>query len=81
MTSPRILGLASIISASVATIHDLLRAQNQQLPLFEADNHWSPPQELDEVRNAVIDAATELRDLLLEPTDLIRMYVRGGSSV
>ena len=76
MACPRILGLASIISTSIATFHELLIANNQPLPSFEADNHWSLSEELEEARNAVIDAATELRDLLLEPADLLRMYAR-----
>lgn len=70
--SGRILQLAEIISSQTALINEYLSAHNLPHPSFQPDAGLDVvPPSLEAARSAVIDAAGELQDLLLGPTDLI----------
>ncbi|RYP66866.1 hypothetical protein DL769_005898 [Monosporascus sp. CRB-8-3] len=63
----RIAELATIISQSVAKLDEMLSVVGMPSPSFDEDAPEPYPAETDDVRDAVIDAAAELYDLLLEP--------------
>ncbi|EPE26281.1 S-adenosyl-L-methionine-dependent methyltransferase [Glarea lozoyensis ATCC 20868] len=71
MATPRIIHLAQTISASVAKIQDVLTAQGLQTPSFDEDASHYLPLEVLEAQNAVLDATSELNDLLMEPMSMI----------
>jgi hypothetical protein len=74
-STPRIVELANTISAFVSQIQEALSAQNLSVS-FDEDAPASLPLELSDAKDAVLDATAELRDLLLEPMNLI--HGQGG---
>ncbi|THC92138.1 hypothetical protein EYZ11_008383 [Aspergillus tanneri] len=71
----RIEALATTIADSARTLRTLLAQHGLEEPSFAADCPWTPlPSALDKARNAVLDAACEIQDLLLDPADLLRSY-------
>lgn len=66
-TTPRIAALAATISSSVAKLQELLSARGVPCPSFDEDNPTSLPVEASEIRDSVLDATSELHELLLEP--------------
>ena len=72
MHSNRILELASVISTSVSSINQYLGSTGLPTPSFDPDAPRVLPDKIDAARNAVLDATSELHDLLLEPADLLR---------
>ncbi|KAF4629778.1 hypothetical protein G7Y89_g8370 [Cudoniella acicularis] len=76
---PRIIQLATIISFSVAKIQESLDNQGAPSPSF--DEHAPPlPVDIDEAQNAVLDATTELHDLLTEPLNILHRSARSDKS-
>jgi hypothetical protein len=80
MAHSRILTLANIISSNTSLINSHLSAQNLPSPSFDPDNpvdllsgHGA---EFEEARQSVVEAADELRTLLLGPKEyLMGIYV------
>lgn len=70
----RIVQLAAIVSTSVAEIDAVLAAKGLSSPSFDEDAPDSLPQEVSAAKDAVLDAAAELRDLLLDPLDQVYKY-------
>lgn len=73
---PRIVQLASTISDSVAKIQDILSTQGIPSPSFDEDAPVSFPIAASDARDAVLDAAAEIYDVLLEPLNLL--YKQSG---
>jgi hypothetical protein len=71
-SSPRIAELANTIAASVAKLQEVLSAKNLPFPSFNEDAPSSFPLEASDARDAVLDATSELHDLLMEPMILIQ---------
>ena len=74
----RIAELACIIASKTAQIDGFL-AMNDLPPPFdnEAPLDLHLPQDLEAARNLVIDASTELKELLLGPKELLLSHVVG----
>ncbi|KAI1179308.1 S-adenosyl-L-methionine-dependent methyltransferase [Nemania sp. FL0916] len=72
----RLLQLAKTISTSVAKIEEALSAEGIPPPSFDEDSTFRLPPTILGDRDAVLDATTELQDLLFEPLSLIN--TRGG---
>ena len=72
--SSRILELAETISKYSSTIHQFLDENNLPFPSFLADGTTGIPTELSEAQDAIIDATTELRDLLVPPRTNLYHY-------
>lgn len=70
----RILQLSNTISKSTAAIHDILTARGLPLPSFDADAPESLPDEVSAAQDAVLDASSELHDLLLGPFNTLESY-------
>ena len=73
MHSVRIVELAAVISNSVGSINEYLGLKGLPTPSFDPDAPSTLPNEIEAARNAVLDATSELHDLLLEPADLLRV--------
>jgi hypothetical protein len=71
MDTPRILELANSISSSVARIQEALSARNLPSPSFDENAPWALPKDLADAQEAVLEATSELRDLLQDPISLI----------
>ncbi|KAI0474679.1 S-adenosyl-L-methionine-dependent methyltransferase [Xylaria cf. heliscus] len=71
---PRIVRLAEMITQSVAQLHATFQAHEKSFPTFDTRDTISLPKEAIRDRDAVIDAAEELRDLLMDPMALIFDY-------
>lgn len=67
MSNSRIQELSDIIAASVVKIQQGLKEKSLPLPSFDEDAPATLPLDLVEAQDSAIDAATELRDLLMEP--------------
>ncbi|KAI0023442.1 sterigmatocystin 8-O-methyltransferase [Xylariomycetidae sp. FL0641] len=79
---PRIVQLARTISTSVSKIDAALAAKGLPSPSFEEDAPIGCfPTEILGARDAVVDAAAELHDLLLEPLHLIKVHSGSNNSV
>jgi hypothetical protein len=80
MAPSRILDLAAIISSSTATIHNYLASRDLPFPSFEP--HASNPlsEELAQVQDAVLDATSELHDLLMPPINALHTNGNVGIS-
>ncbi|KAI1089145.1 sterigmatocystin 8-O-methyltransferase [Rostrohypoxylon terebratum] len=78
----RIIQLARTISTSVAKIDAALAANDLPSPSFDEDAPagYLPPEILG-VQDEVLDATTELHDLLLEPLHLIKKHSGSNNSV
>jgi hypothetical protein len=72
MSSSRILELAATISKSTAIIQDHLTSRNLPSPSFSPDAE-SLPEELAQAQDAVLDATSELHDLLLPSFGALHM--------
>lgn len=70
----RILELSSVISKATQELHDTLNAQSLPLPSFEEDMMLTLPSNLDVVRDTLLDATSELHDLLYGFQNLISRY-------
>ncbi|KAI1371154.1 S-adenosyl-L-methionine-dependent methyltransferase [Hypoxylon crocopeplum] len=68
---PRIVELAATVSDSVAKLEQVLSAKGAPWPSFDENAPDSLPKEATEAQNAVIDAAAELYDLMLDPLTLV----------
>jgi len=70
----RIVQLTRTILESVTRIEDGLDAKGIASPTFDEDATSKIPPELSAHHDAVLDATSELHDLLLEPLDLIHRH-------
>jgi hypothetical protein len=70
-THPRIIELAAKISESVLQLQELLSAQGVPSPSFNVDGPERLPDNTAHLQDAVLDATTELHELLMEPVRLI----------
>ncbi|CAG9950383.1 unnamed protein product [Clonostachys rosea f. rosea IK726] len=70
-TTPRIVELAAKISSSVSQLQELLSAQGVPSPSFTEDSPERLPANTFGLQDAVLDATTELHELLMEPVRLI----------
>ena len=80
MASSRIRDLAAIISSSTVTIHNFLASRDLPFPSFEPDATSPLPEELAEVQDAVLDATSELHDLLMPPINALHTNGNVGES-
>jgi len=78
MATSRILTLANAINKSTVIIHDHLVSKNIPFPSFSPDVTTPLPGDLTEARDAVLDAASELIDLLIPP--LSALHINGSVS-
>ena len=77
MDSSRITELASIISANTVMINEHFSAKNLPPLSFGIDANTSDlPPELLGARSNILEATSELHDLLLGPFDLIHTYAQ-----
>ena len=67
----RITKLAGIIAEKTAELDGFLHSRHLPFPSFDIDAPLRLPEELESTRNLVIDASTELKELLLGPTELL----------
>ena len=69
----RITKLAGVIAKKTAELDSFLLSRNLPFPSFEIDAplDFRLPEELESTRSLVIDASTELKELLLGPTELL----------
>ncbi|WQF84527.1 Putative O-methyltransferase domain, S-adenosyl-L-methionine-dependent methyltransferase superfamily [Colletotrichum destructivum] len=70
-STPRIVELATQISKSVADLQAVLDAKGVPSPSFDENAPPKLPKEANDAQDAVLDATTELHDLLLEPVTLV----------
>lgn len=83
MSQQRIVQLAATISENVAKIDSYLKANGFADISFDIDTPFDSkyPEEITALRTAVLDANTELSDLLLGPKEIFVEYqVRAGVS-
>ncbi|KFA74602.1 hypothetical protein S40288_05826 [Stachybotrys chartarum IBT 40288] len=69
--SPRMVQLAASISEAVAKLQEALQAKGVASPSFDEDAPISLPKETIGLQDAILDATSELYDMLLEPMDLL----------
>lgn len=77
----RLAVLAETISRSVNELEGLLDSSNFPTPSFGEDSPHPFPEETDDVRDTVLDAAAEMYDLLLEPMALLYKKTGVGEKV
>lgn len=70
-STPRIMELASTIMTSVTQLQKILSSLNITTPSFDEDAPTTLPHEASDIRDAVLDATSELYDLLLDPLTLL----------
>lgn len=70
----RISQLSKVISESVGEIDTILTTKGLPSPSFDEDSLAFIPDEASSVADKVLDAAAELRDLLLDPLNLVYKY-------
>lgn len=68
---PRIVELADQISSSVSKLQERLTAQGVPSPSWNEDSPQSLPADVNDLKDAVLDASAELHEILLEPLMLI----------
>ncbi|KAH8588162.1 sterigmatocystin 8-O-methyltransferase [Bisporella sp. PMI_857] len=73
MASSRILDLANKINESTRVIHNHLASQNLPFPSFSPRAIDPLPEELAKAQDAVLDATSELHDLLMPPITAIHI--------
>ena len=73
-STARILELSSVISSATQQLHDSLNAQSLPLPSFEEDMTLTLPSNLDVLRDTLLDATSELHDLLYGFQNLLSRY-------
>ena len=70
----RILELSTLISSSTQKINEVLTASDLPLPSFEIDPTLTLPSELDSARDTLLDATSELHDLLYGFQNILSQY-------
>jgi hypothetical protein len=80
-STPRIVTLATRISASVAELQERLAAQKYPSPTFAEDGPEGLPADVAPLRDAVLDATAELHELLLEPIQLLHEFAGVSSPI
>lgn len=72
-TPSRITELATIISKNTDRIDQFLISQGLPFPSFDIDapDKLSLPDELEAIRGVILDASTEIHELLLSPKELL----------
>lgn len=60
-------------------VQSALDAKNPPSPSFDEDAATSPPLDLADVQDRILDASAELHDLLLQPISLIHKH--GGVGI
>lgn len=80
MAPSRIQFLATTIAESAQQLRSLLVEHELDEPSFAAEcpPSLALPPSIDDVRNNLLNAACEIQDLLLDPTDLLRSYATVG---
>ena len=73
-STSRILELSSLISTATQRLHNSLAAQNIPLPSFDEDVTLHLPSDLVDVRDTLLDATSELHDLLYGFQNLLSSY-------
>jgi hypothetical protein len=71
--SARIAHLAAQISEASDALNGVLDKKSITGPSFDTESSGLP-RELDALRNKILDATSELHDLLLPPADLLKTY-------
>lgn len=71
---PKIVELAAQISSSVAKLQERLTAQGVPSPSWDEDSPACFPDEVADLRDAVLDATAELHELLLEPLMVVYKF-------
>ncbi|KAI0421903.1 S-adenosyl-L-methionine-dependent methyltransferase [Xylaria grammica] len=81
--TPRIIELAAVISESVAKIQALYSSHNLPSPSFDVGGEDVPrlPREIQAVQEVVLDATSELQDLLMDPSELLYNYAAHNNLV
>ncbi len=79
MEASRILQLSESIAKCTAAIHEVLTVRGLPLPSFEPGAPDCLPEELSTAQDAVLDATSELHDLLLGPFNTLESYACVGS--
>ncbi|KAI2602759.1 S-adenosyl-L-methionine-dependent methyltransferase [Hypoxylon sp. NC1633] len=80
-TPSRMSQLADVISRSVANMNEMLSALQVAQPSFSEDAFVSLPNEVSDDKDAILDAAAELYDLLLDPLELLYRHVGHNNPV
>ncbi|KAI1370093.1 S-adenosyl-L-methionine-dependent methyltransferase [Hypoxylon crocopeplum] len=80
-TPSRMSQLADIISRSVVNMNEMLSALKVEQPSFSEDAFVSLPKEVSGDKDAILDAAAELYDLLLDPLELLHRHVGHNNPV
>jgi hypothetical protein len=70
-TVPRIVELAAQISSSVTKLQEKLTAQGAATPSFAENGPELLPDDVSSLKDAVLDAAAELHEILLDPLLLL----------
>jgi hypothetical protein len=70
-TQTRIIELANLIHQSVSELQDVLSTQGISTPSFHENASGHIPPETFYVRDMILDATSELYDLLLDPLTLL----------
>ena len=73
-STARILELSDLISRATQQLHDSLNAQALPLPSFEEDIILTLPSSLDVLRDTLLDAISELHDMLYGFQNLLSHY-------
>ena len=73
-STARILELSDLISRATQQLHDSLNAQALPLPSFEEDITLTLPSSLDVLRDTLLDATSELHDMLYGFQNLLSDY-------
>jgi len=71
MNTSRILELSAIIRDQTEAIHKHLAQNGLPFPTFKTNGSTGLPENLADAKDAVLDATSELHDLLMAPMDLI----------
>ena len=74
MQASRLLELARIISQSATEIDNYLSSKGLPHPSFETAAGQTLPADLSSAQDTVIDAASELHDLLLGPLNILQLH-------
>jgi SAM-dependent methyltransferase len=77
MASPdtsRMVELANKISSSVSELQELLAAKGAEPPSFDENSPIKLPSGLGRLQNTILDATSELHDVLLEPMSLLYKF-------
>lgn len=70
--TPRVTQLAEMITVAVSEIQRILTQTSSPFPSFDEDAPAALPLELADARDAALEAASELFDILSDPIAMIR---------